>query len=104
MSGRGPKRSVYLAARRFALLRALITPEPPARPGELRSVEELCRAIWPDDELKDETDFNVLLYRVRRDLVNAGLDLAEFIERVRGSGMVRSPIAADAEIEDLESP
>jgi len=95
---RHAQHSVYLAGRRFALMRALLAPEPPTLAGELVSVEQLCRAIWPGDPAKDETDFNVLIYRLRRDLVNAGLDVDAVIERARGTGMVRAPIALGAKL------
>ncbi|WP_172302397.1 FHA domain-containing protein [Pseudenhygromyxa sp. WMMC2535] len=94
----GERRSVYLAPRRFALVRALISPRPPTTPGELVGVGELCRAIWPEDAAKDETDFNVLLYRVRRALLQAGFDVDELICRERGTGMLRAPLAAVASV------
>ena len=89
---------VFLAQRRFALLRALLSPNKPALAGDLVPVEALCRTIWPDDPHKDESDFNVLLYRVRRDLLRAGIDAGAVIERARGSGMVRSPLGEGARV------
>ncbi|PRP90717.1 FHA domain protein [Enhygromyxa salina] len=83
--------SVYLATRRFALVEALLTSTPD---DGYHSVDELCRRIWPDDPIKDRADFNVLLYRVRRDFVRAGIDVDTWFERKRGSGMIRAPIMA----------
>ncbi len=87
---------VVLAKRRFSLVQALLCPQRPAMPGDFVAVETLCRVIWPDDPGKDESDFNVLLYRVRRDFLRAGIDANEVIERGRGAGVVRSPVAAIA--------
>ncbi len=98
IEGEDAPTSVFLAARRFALMSNLMSPRSPAAPGDFVSVQNLCAAIWPEDPLKDETDFNVLLYRVRRDLLRAEFDLSALIERARGSGMIRSPIAARAKI------
>ena len=89
--------SVFLHRRRCALLRALLSP-PPDAPGGYCSVDALCRQIWPEDPVKDETDFNVLLHRVRQDLLRAGIDVCEWIERARGSGMVRAPIVARPDV------
>lgn len=94
----GDASSLYLPRRRYALLRALLTPAAAGERGYLR-VDALCRAIWPDDPVKDETDFNVLLHRVRRDLLRAGVDASALIERARGSGMIRAPIAARPDVE-----
>ncbi|NVB40610.1 FHA domain-containing protein [Pseudenhygromyxa sp. WMMC2535] len=92
--------SVYLSALRFALLRALLCPPSPHAPGEFIELEQLCALIWPDKPLKNEYDFNVLLHRVRQDLVRAKLDVDAFIERAHGSGRVRAPIAIGAQILD----
>ena len=94
----GDTRSVHLARRRYALLRALLT-RSSRTAGGFHSVEGLCRAIWPNDPVKDSTDFNVLLYRLRRELVRAGIDASLWIERARGSGMVRSPMTQRADVE-----
>lgn len=97
--GRGGEATeVFLAQRRFALVRALLAPAEPAVAGDLIGVDVLCGAIWPDDPSKDESDFNVLLYRVRRDLLRAGIDAGELIERARGAGMVRAPLGARARV------
>jgi hypothetical protein len=94
----GAVSEVFLAQRRFALVRALLAPPEPAAAGDLLPVDALCRRIWPKDPHKDESDFNVLLYRVRRDLLRAGIDASEVIERARGAGMVRAPIGERARI------
>ncbi len=97
--GRGGEATeVFLAERRFALLRALFAPAKPAVAGDLIGVDDLCERIWPDDPSKDESDFNVLLYRVRRDLLRAGIDASEVIERARGAGMVRAPLGESARV------
>ncbi len=98
IQGGGRCSEVVLAKRRFALVRALLCPQKPAMPGDFIGVETLCRVIWPDDPGKDESDFNVLLYRVRRDLLRAGIDASELVERGRCAGVLRSPIAARADI------
>ncbi|NVB43303.1 FHA domain-containing protein [Pseudenhygromyxa sp. WMMC2535] len=92
----GLRRSVYLTPRRFALLRALVSPPPPLAAGEGVEVEALCRAVWPRDASKDETDLNVLVYRVRRALLLAGLDADEFVLREREQNKVCAPIAGHA--------
>ena len=101
--GEGPDAtSVFLAARRFALVEALLTEASESgEPDGFHSVDALCRSIWPDDPIKDRTDFNVLLHRVRRDFHRAGIDVDRWFERKRGTGMIRAPILA-AEGLDLQ--
>ncbi len=88
--------SAYLSRLRFALLCALVRPR--AVSGGYVDLETMSAEIWPDDDFKTEYDFNVLLHRVRQDLIRAGLGADEFIERARGSGRLRSPIAANATV------
>ncbi|NVB36340.1 FHA domain-containing protein [Pseudenhygromyxa sp. WMMC2535] len=92
------QRSVYLAPLRFSLVHALLVPSPPASPGDFVSVRELCRQIWPDDLHKDDNDFGVLLHRLRQDLQRADLDPKRLVERARGTGMIRAPLASEATI------
>lgn len=94
----GEVASVYLARRRYALARALLAPLERSANG-YQSVDALCLVIWPDDPVKDRTDFNVLLYRVRRDLIHAGIDPDVLIDRERGSGMIRAPIVSLPNVE-----
>ncbi|MEZ4381079.1 MAG: FHA domain-containing protein [Nannocystaceae bacterium] len=94
----GDERSVYLPRLRYSLLRALIAPPPPAAPGDYLDAEALCEVIWPGNPDKTEYDFNVLLHRVRRDLLRAEIDVDALIERAHGSGMIRAPFAAQAEV------
>jgi|GEM_PF-3071143 len=92
----GEPRSVYLAGRRFALVRALLDPPEPLQPGAFVTLGALIEAVWPDSGDKDDSDLNVLIYRVRRDLTRAELEPSAFIERERGR--VRAPIARGASI------
>jgi len=92
------QRSCYLASLRFALLRGVLRPPAPAVPGDFVSVEGLCRQIWPEDPHKDDTDFGVLLYRLRQDLQRAGFEPDQLLERARGTGMIRAPLAREAAI------
>lgn len=94
----GERRSTYLARLRFALLRALLVPAPPARPGDYLDTDQLCAAIWPDNQVKTEYDLNVLLHRLRQDLLRADFEVDALIERARGSGRIRAPIAGSATI------
>jgi len=95
LTGFAGEQSVYLAKRRFALLHALLGGQ---KDGHSQSVAELCRKIWPGDSVKDETDFNVLLYRLRRDLMRASIDVGTWVERIKGIGRVRAPIAENPDV------
>jgi hypothetical protein len=90
--------SVYLARLRFALICALIRPPPPAVSGDNVSFETLCAQIWPGQSLKTQYDFNVLLHRVRQDLLRAEIDVTALIERAHGSGLLSAPIARGATV------
>ncbi len=90
--------SAYLSRLRFSLVHALIRPRASATAGGYVDLETMSAEIWPNDAFKTEYDFNVLLHRVRQDLIRAGLGADEFIERARGSGRLRSPIAANATV------
>lgn len=90
--------SVYLARLRFDLISALIRPPPPAAGGDYVAIETLCEQVWPEQPFKTEYDLNVLLHRLRQDLLRARLDITALIERAHRSGLLRAPIARDAKV------
>ena len=92
----GDPKSIYLAGRRFALVSTLVDPPAPLQPGTFVTLGVLIEAVWPGEANKDDSDLNVLLYRVRSDLMRAELEPSAFVERERGR--VRAPIAAGARI------
>lgn len=87
--------SVYLADRRCDLVACLLQPPRPFAPGEIVPDELLTERIWPQQS-QGRVELNTLVYRVRKDLIKAGIDGAALIERVGGG--VRFCLAPDAAV------
>ncbi len=87
--------SVYLADRRCDLVACLLQPPQPFAPGEVVPDEVLSERIWPQQS-QGRVELNTLVYRVRKDLIKAGIDGAALIERVGGG--VRFCLASGAAV------
>ncbi len=94
----GEERAVFLADRRLDLVIALLRPPEGFNPGEFVSDEIVGATVWPRNEGVTRTEINVLISRVRRDLVEAGLAGARLIERAPGGGATRLALAKTCEI------
>jgi len=86
---------VYLPDRRCDLVACLLQPPPPFLPGEILPDELLLERIWPN-QTQGRVELNTLVYRVRKDLIKAGIDGAVLLERVAGG--VRFRLAANASV------
>ncbi|MFO0631748.1 MAG: hypothetical protein U0168_02755 [Nannocystaceae bacterium] len=93
----GRERSLYLADRRCDLIACLLQPPPPLRVGEFVPDDALLPRVWPGKP-SDRTAINVLVHRVRRDLVRAGIDGVALIERSAGGGGTRIVLAPRADV------
>lgn len=80
--------TVYLAERRCNLVASLLKPPEAFAPGDFIDDEVVIPRVWPN-QAKGRTDLNTLLHRVRKDLINAGIDGASLIERADGGGATR---------------
>lgn len=91
------ERKVYLAERRSELVALLLSPPMPYLPGDLIPDTVLLDRLWPGG-LATRTDLNTLLWRVRRDFAEAGLDRVNLFERKGGALRVRLPPGARVEV------
>lgn len=80
---------LYLSELRFSLLATLLAPPAPTKPGDFIDDDALCRRIWPRNNDKDRTHINVLIKRVRDDLVRSGLNGFALLQRSPGGGGTR---------------
>jgi len=94
----GHERSLYLADRRCDLVALLLQPPAPLRPGEFVPDDVLLPRVWPGKPA-DRTAINVLVHRLRRDLVRAGIDGVALVERSTGGGGTRLVLARGATVE-----
>lgn len=92
------ERKVYLAEKRSELVALLLRPPAPYNAGELIPDAVLLDRLWPGGEAV-RTDLNTLLWRVRRDFADAGLDRVNLFERKSGGLRVRLPPGARIEVE-----
>ena len=79
-------RTVVLAELRARLLAALLSPPRSYKAGDLIPDEVLIPAIWSGSVDRTRTDLNVLIYRTRKALVQAGLNPERVLERARTGG------------------
>ncbi len=93
----GRERSLYLADRRCDLMACLLQPPAPLRVGEFVPDDVLLPRVWPGKP-SDRTAINVLVHRLRRDLVRAGIDGVALIERSTGGGGTRVVLAGGADV------
>jgi hypothetical protein len=90
--------TVYLPGNRCDLMAALLQPPAPFRAGELLDDEALLARVWPNQS-KSRVDLNTLVYRLRRDLVAAGIDATLLVQRAAGGGATRIGLGDGASIE-----
>ena len=88
---------VYLPGQRCDLMALLLRPPEPHRPGDFLDDDLVIARIWPN-QMRTRIDLNTLIYRLRRDLVRAGIDASAFILRAPGGGGTRLGLAEDAAI------
>ncbi len=74
---------VYLPDRRCDLVALLLQPPAPQRAGDLIADEVVLARLWPA-QVRSRTDLNVVIHRVRADLLTAELDGAQLIQRATG--------------------
>ena len=76
---------VYLPGARCDLMALLLRPPEPHEPGAILEDDLLISRVWPN-QARTRIDLNTLVYRLRRDLVAAGIDASSFILRAPGGG------------------
>ncbi len=94
----GREQAVYLPGQRCDLMAILLRPPPPLRPGELVDDDLVLSRVWPT-QTRGRVDLNTLIYRLRKDLVAAGIDATAFIQRASGGGATRVALAPQAKIQ-----
>jgi hypothetical protein len=94
----GQELSVYLAGLRCDLVATLLSPPDPFSPGELVADDRLAAMVWPGRTM-GRTDLNTLVYRLRKDLLNAGIDAFAIVEREAGGARFCLSPAARVEVE-----
>jgi hypothetical protein len=93
----GETRTVYLPGNRCDLMAALLQPPAPFRPGDLLDDELVLGRVWPN-QARSRVDLNTLIYRLRRDLVAAGVDATQLVQRAAGGGATRIGLGDGAAI------
>jgi hypothetical protein len=88
---------VYLPGQRCDLMALLLRPPDPYRRGEFLDDELLLPRVWPN-QLRTRIDLNTLIYRLRRDLVRAGIDATALIVRAPGGGGTRLGVGDEVAI------
>lgn len=91
------ERAVYLPGQRCDLMALLLNPPEQRRVGELLDDDYLIERLWPNQS-RTRADLNTLVYRLRKDLVRAGLDATAFLVRAPGGGGTRLDVADDVAI------
>jgi hypothetical protein len=87
---------VWLAERRFALVTCLLQPQA-GRPGDDVGDDEVIARVWPRQGNKSRVDVNVLVARVRKDLVEAGV-ARDLLSRSEGGGATRFRVGPSTEV------
>ncbi len=93
----GEEYALYLADRRCDLVACLLRPPTPYRPGDAIPDEVLMSKLWPRTDVSGSA-LNVLLHRLRKDLVRAGVDGCDTIARPPGGGAVRFSLDTRAHV------
>jgi hypothetical protein len=94
----GNTRAVYLPGQRSELMALLLQPPPPYEVGQTLEDELLMDRLWPR-QTRTRIDLNTLIYRLRKDLVRAGIDATGLVVRAPGGGGTRVGLARGARIE-----
>ncbi len=90
---------VHLSEQRSDLLAVLLQPPGTYEAGDYLPDEIIIPKVWPGQGGKDRTDLNVLLFRIRRDLLRAGINPFRVLERLKGGGGTCFRLAPGAEVE-----
>lgn len=93
----GEETVVYLAGRRCDLAACLLQPPAPYVLGEPIPDDVLIPRVWPGGT-ETRSAVGVLLHRLRRDLVHAGLDGVALVVRAEGGGATRFAIPSGASV------
>lgn len=91
----GTTHAVGLSEQRCELVACLLQPPRPHVAGEFIDDETLAGRIWPGRP-SARTEFNVLVHRLRRDLIAARIDGARLIERAQAGRATRFQLAPGA--------
>jgi hypothetical protein len=91
-------RAVYLADRRLDLMVALVQPPDGYRGGELIPDDVVRSVVWPRKAGVSRPEINMLISRLRRDLLDIGLAGPRLLERAPGGGATRFVLAPGAEV------
>lgn len=86
----------YLADRRCDLVATLLQPPSPYSAGELVPDPVVIEKVWPGKSM-GRTDLNVLVHRLRKDLIRCGVD-AKLVVRARGGGATRFSLGDGAKV------
>jgi hypothetical protein len=81
--------TLTLAELRFRLLVAVLNPPGDYGAGDLVPDELLLPLVWPRQPEKTHRDLNLLVHRLRKDLVKAGVDGTSLLTRPRLGGGLR---------------
>lgn len=93
----GEETVVYLAGRRCDLAACLLQPPAPYVPGDPIPDDVLIPRVWPGGT-ETRSAVGVLLHRLRRDFVVAGLDGLALVERVEGGGATRFAVPSGTSV------
>jgi len=88
-----------LADRRSRLLAAILKPATGYLPGDFVPDDQLISQIWPRQKEKGRTDVNLLLYRVRKQMVKGGVSGHRILERSRLGNATRFVLSPGATVE-----
>jgi hypothetical protein len=90
------ERAVFLADKRLDMIIALLRPPAGFQPGDFIPDDAVRPIVWPRNPGVTRPEINVLISRVRRDLVEAGLAGARLLQRSPGGGGTRFALAPGA--------
>lgn len=95
----GRKRELNLTGKRCDLAAALLRPPGSLVAGEFVSDEVLLRRVWPAQPTMGRTNLNMLIHRLRRDLIREGIDGCRLVERAPLGGATRFRMLPDATVQ-----
>ncbi len=98
----GAERTLVVSERRLELLAVLLRPPAPLTPGGYVPDDVILQRVWPRSDRADHGDLNVLIHRLRRDLVRAGVNGPALIQRQAGGGGTRFAVAATTRIDVVD--
>jgi hypothetical protein len=87
-----------VSEQRFGLLATLLAPPGELAPGDFVPDEVMLPLIWPRQPLKGHLNLNLLVHRVRKDLLKAGLNPVDILQRAKLGGGTVFRLAAGAKV------